>query len=175
MNVTRRIFVIRHASYIFLMLVFYIVQTVPGLLVFFRVRPLLVIPAAMAIAMFEGEFVGGLYGAFAGLLCDAAGNTLFGLSGFLVAVCCIFAGMLVIYLIRNNLMSCLLFVAAALLLRGGIVWLFTWGIWGYPGGWKLLAFYTLPAAALTLALTAPVFLLVRWFHGRLRQYKEDAR
>ena len=175
MNNTRKIFVIRHSVYTLLMLLFYVGQTVPGLFIFSRIKPLLVIPAAIAVAMFEGEFVGGLYGAFAGLLCDATGGTLFGLSGFVIAVCCIFAGMLVIYLVRCNLFSCMLFVAVALLLRGGIVWVFSWGIWGYENGWKLFALYTFPAAMIALVLSAPVYLLVRRFHDWLAAYEEETR
>ena len=49
----------------------YVLQCTPGFLEIMEVKPILLIPAAITLAMFEGEFIGGLYGAFAGLLCGA--------------------------------------------------------------------------------------------------------
>ena len=53
----------------------YIIQTTPGLFEFFGIKPILVLPACICIAVFEGEFAGGLFGFFAGLLCDSASET----------------------------------------------------------------------------------------------------
>ena len=55
----------KYLLYAGLVLLCYILQNTPGFLEIFGVKPFLVIPAVLAIAMFEGEFVGALYGALA--------------------------------------------------------------------------------------------------------------
>ena len=42
--------------------------------------PLLIIPLATAVAMFEGELAAGVFGVFCGLMLDMASGTLLGFS-----------------------------------------------------------------------------------------------
>lgn len=164
--------VLRHVFYSLLLLVLYVVQTTPGLLVIGGVKPLLVIPAAVAIAMCEGEFVGGIYGAVAGIFCDVAGTSMFGFNGLFICLFCIGAGLAVIYLLRNNLLGCLLFVLATLLVRGSVEFLFAYGMWGHEHVGRLYARYTLPTIFFTLLLTAPVYLLIRRVHRRSAEARQ---
>lgn len=55
----------KHLIYCFGLIFCYVLQTTPGFLQIFGVKPFLVIPAVIAIAMQEGEFTGALYGALA--------------------------------------------------------------------------------------------------------------
>lgn len=48
----------KFATYIVVMVLLYILQTTPGFLTVFGVKPNFVIPAAVCIAMHEGEFTG---------------------------------------------------------------------------------------------------------------------
>lgn len=148
------------------MLWVYVLQTTPGLFVIRGVKPVLVVPFALAIAMHEGEFVGGIYGAAAGLLCDVSGGSLFGYNGFFLALFCIASGLLVIYLLRCNLLGCILFVLVTMLVRGSLEFLFAYGMWGYPDVWKIYLFYTLPTAGYTVAVSPLLFWMVRALYRR---------
>ena len=75
----------KYAAYAMILLVLYVLQTTPGLFVVYGAKPMLVVPAAIAIAMHEGELVGGLFGALAGLLCDMGSSMLFGFNGLFIA------------------------------------------------------------------------------------------
>lgn len=167
MNITR------HLVYVILMLLFYVIQSVPHLFRVYGVKPIWVVPVAVAIAMFEGEFAGGIYGAFAGLLCDTGGFLLFGFNGFVVSICCIAAGLLVIYLMRRNLLTCLLFVFVTLLLRGSLEYFFAYGMWQYKDARSIYLTSTLPSAAYSILIMIPVFYLIRAIHNRLSPYEED--
>jgi hypothetical protein len=132
-----------------------------------------VIPAAICIAMFEGEFVGGIYGASAGLLCDAAavprqtgGSVLFGMSGFLLCALCVAVGLLIIYLLRCNLLGCMLFVAAITLALGSLEFLCAYGMWGHENGWKIYVYHNLPVVGYTLLVTPLLFFAIRGIHNR---------
>lgn len=70
--------VIRYLAYVLEFLVLFMLQEAPGLLPnIFGVRPVLIFPAAVTIAMFEDEVPAMAFGVVGGLFCD------FGLSGML--------------------------------------------------------------------------------------------
>lgn len=164
MRSTKHVTVIKHVFYCLLFLLLYIVQTVPGLFQIYGVKPNLLIPAAIALAMFEGEFLGGIYGALAGLLCDMGGVLLFGFNGFLTCLYCIAVGLLIIYLMRCNPLGCVLFTALFMLSRGSLEFLFAYGMWGYENVWKLYLYQTLPEAAYTAVVSPILFWLIRWLY-----------
>jgi len=164
MNRTNRMLTFKYASYALLLILLYVLQTVPGLFVLFRVKPVWVVSAAIAIAMMEGEFTGGVYGALAGLLCDMGGFSLFGFKGFFVCICCVGAGLLTIYLMHNSAWSALLFVLVTLTLTMSLEYYFAYGIWGHDSGWKVYTFQVLPTILYSV-LTAPIpYLIVRRMH-----------
>lgn len=173
MSSAARINIARHFIFVVLMLLFYVLQSVPGLFQIYGVKPILVISVAVAISMFEGEFAGGIYGALAGLLCDTGGFLLFGFNGFIVMLCCVVSGLLVIYLMRRNLLSCLLFVFVTLLLRGSLEYFFAYGMWQYAGAWKLYTTSTLPVIGYSTVVAAPIFYLIRFICHKLSPYEED--
>lgn len=169
MSRTKKLLMLKYTLYTLLILLLYIVQTTPGLFAIAGIKPLLVVPPALAIAMYEKELAGGLYGALAGILCDASSSSLFGFNGFFIALFCMAAGLLVTYLLHRNLLNCLFFTGATLLVRGSVEFLFAYGMWGHESVWKLFAFYTLPALLYTLAVTAPIYWLVRYMYRRFEE------
>lgn len=178
MNRTKHILITKHALYSLILLFLYVIQTTPGVFSIFGSKPIWVIPFAVALSMFEGEFVGGIYGAVAGLLCDMSGFSLlgridniggysiFGFNGLVVCICCVAAGLLVIYLMRCNLFGCLIFVGALMLLRGSLDVLFSYQMWGYDSVWKVYVFQMIPCALYTTAVSPLMFWLVRRLYGR---------
>lgn len=72
---------IRYLAYTLELLVLFMLQETPGLLpAIYGVRPVLVLPAGLAIAMFEEETPAMAFGIAAGLFCD------FGYSGVLLSL-----------------------------------------------------------------------------------------
>jgi len=173
MNRTKVVLVIKYTAYGLLLLFLYVLQTTPGLFVILGSKPMLVVPAAIAIAMYEGEFTGGLYGAFAGLLCDMAGRMLFGFNGLFLTFFCIAAGLLVIYLMHCNVWNAMLYVFLAMLATGSLEFLFGYGMWGFYGVWRIYVFHTIPLILYTTAVTPLLFWLVRRMHAKAQ--KEMAR
>ena len=166
MNRTTKILVFKHAVYVFFLLFCYILQTTPDLFVLAGVKPILVIPFAVVIAMQEGEFVGCIYGAVAGLLHDVNSSALFGYNALISAVCCTLIGLCVIYLVRYNLLGCLMFVSVTLFIQESIAFLFAYGMWGHEQVWKLYVFYTLPTILYSVLATIPIFAVLRWLFYR---------
>ena len=166
MNRTKSIKVAKYTIYALLLLLLYILQTVPGLFVLFETKPVWMVAAAVAIAMLEGEFVGGIYGAAAGLLCDMGGFSLFGFNGFFVSLCCILTGLLVIYLMYCNIWGCLLCVFITMLVCNGLEYVFTFGIWEYEAEWKLFTMKALPTVLYSTLITPIPYFLVRGIYNK---------
>lgn len=173
MNTTARLGVLKHVIYVVLIVLLYVLGSVPGLFVIREIKPVWIIPAAVSIAMLEGEFVGGIYGAFAGLLCDVGSFLLFGFNGFILTICCAAAGFLVINLMRCNLFTCLLFAFFTLLIRGSLEYFFSFGMWNYENAATIYTNNTFPTVLYSTAAAVPLFLLFRLLHRRFEVFGED--
>jgi len=158
----------KHFLYVLLILLLYVLQTTPRLFEIYGVKPMLVIPAAIAIAMHEGELTGGIYGAFAGLLCDMGGFGLFGFNGVVFLLAGVSAGLLIIYMMKCSAANCVLYVLLAMLLRGSVYYMFAFGMWDYEQAWRIYAFQILPTVAYTAVSAIPVFCVFQFVYRRVR-------
>ncbi len=173
MNEKLRIRIAQQVVYVLLMVALYVLQTTPGFLEVAGTRPNLVVPAAICIAMLEGEFLGGLYGALAGVLCDLSGMAIFGFNGIILLVAGVVAGLAFIYLLRPCLSNFLLLTLGALCIRGLLDYFLNYYMWGYDQVWRVLAWEILPVVLYTTLLAPLPYLLYRWVFGRFCQLLED--
>jgi cell shape-determining protein MreD len=162
----------KHVVYGVLLLLFYVIQTTPRLFEIAGVKPVWVLPLAIAVAMHEGEFTGGVYGALAGLLCDTGGFGLFGFNGFIFCLGAVAAGLLIIYLMQCNVGGCMLFVLVIMFLRGSIGYMFAYGIWDFENVWRIYLTHTMPIAVYTAVAAMPVYYLVRTIYRRFAEEEE---
>ena len=132
-------------------------------------RPILIIPVVVSIAMFVGPIGGAAAGIAGGLLWDLYADRLFGFNAILLLAICCACGLLVRLLIRNNLLSALLMVTAALLIQGLFDWFFNYVLLG--GGEPLyhLLHLTLPNIVYTLVLSPLLYGGVRFTARLLRR------
>lgn len=166
MTSKKHVVFLRYASYVLLLLLLYVLQTTPRLFSVGEVKPVLLVPAAVCIAMFEGELVGGILGALAGLLCDLASFTIFGFNGILVLGCCVAVGLLTTYLMQLKLTNALLLGFAALFLRGLLEFFFYFQMWGFENGHRIFLFSTLPCILYSTVVIIPMYYLAQ----RMKRY-----
>jgi len=173
MNKAKIVIITKYVAYGLVLLALYVLQTTPGLFVIFGSKPMLVVPAAIAIAMHEGEFVGGFYGAFAGLLCDMSSSLLFGFNGFLLTFFCVVAGLLVTHFMHDNIWNAMLFTLVTTLAIGSLEFLFGYGMWGLPNVSIIYTHSTLPLIAYTTVVAPLMFWPVRLIYRRARRAVEN--
>ena len=158
--------VLKFLVYALIVFAAYIIQTTPGLIEFLGVKPILVLPACICIAVFEGEFAGGLFGFFFGLFCDSTSETVFGFNALIYLVFCVLAGLLTIYVFRRSTMNVMLLCLGALFLRSGLEFFFTFMLYGYE---NLDAyFYTqiAPQIVFSAIFSFPFCELFRWLNKK---------
>ena len=80
--------IVKWICYALLGLLCAVLQTTPGLFQFGAAKPLWLLPLALAVAVFEGEFAGAVFGAVCGLMWDwLAGRTVGMLALELLLLC----------------------------------------------------------------------------------------
>lgn len=138
-----------------------------------EIRICFLLPLTVIIAMFEKEFAGMLFGLLAGCLWDFSTATVDGMKAlFLTIVGCV-CGLLVRYIMRNNLLSALVLCGTTVLLFNVSHWLIY--VTPYEQGMfaALLRFY-LPQILVTLLSVPFIYFLIR---ALIKKYRvsEDGR
>lgn len=165
--------VIKYAMYVTGMVLLFVIQSIPNFIMIFGVKPNLVVAAAIAIAVYEDEFLGGLFGALAGLLCDLGGFSIFGFNSIIFLISGVITGLLIIYMLRPTVINYMLLLAGAMLTRGLLDYLLNFFMWGYPGSEKLLYAQILPSVLYTAAAGIPLFWLYGWLHRGFQSHLEE--
>ncbi len=157
--------IIRYFAYTVEILVLYVVEQTPGLFPeLFGARPVPVLTAAIAVAMFESETAGMAFGLLAGLLTDLGmGNTL-GFHALLAAVFCYAVGVMAKNLIQTNLLTALLLGAGILAFVFFFQWLFFYVFNPHnTAPWYALTSRYFPRFVYTLAFMPILYLFNRAF------------
>ena len=143
---------IKWIAYIIELFLVAVVQSTPNLLPeFLGVKPLLLIVFAVSIAMFEGEGAGIVIGLVAGLLMDLSTSSVFGFYALTIMIVCYACGSLVVFLMRNNIVTAMVLAFCAVLIIGILRWFFFFVLWGDTKMWYYLYAIMLPQLVYTTA------------------------
>ena len=151
---------LKWVCYTLVLLLLFGLQSSPGLLSIGGVKPVLIIPAAISVALFENEAGSGAFGLAAGLLWDLSAAKLFGFYGMVLMICCVCVALLSMYFVKVNWSNALLLTAAAGFLCTIWNFVFYYLIWRYEDVWYCLLRLLL-VLLYTVALSVPVYLLIR--------------
>ena len=130
--------IVKWICYALLGLLCAVLQTTPGLFQFGAAKPLWLLPLALAVAVFEGEFAGAVFG----------------------------AGMQLYF--KNSAANFALIASAAALLVLTLDWLFFYYMPGYSGAASRWLWFVLPTAALSVPVCFPLFGVVRRIHEEFK-------
>ena len=143
-------------------------QTTPGLLQLGQAKPLFILPLCLAVAVYEGEFAGALFGAVSGLLWDyTAGRTVGMLALELLLLCFGVSVLVQLYLQVNPGNFAAVNTMTALLVLS-LDWLFFYYMPGYAGAALRYIAFVLPSAVLTIPAALLAFWLVQRIHDGFR-------
>lgn len=165
---TRRVF--RWILYFLELVVFYVLQTTPGIIpAVSGARPVLLIPIAITIAMFEGDVGGMVIGIVAGLLIDMGGSDILGFHAIVLAILCFVLGSMTMQIFRTNLLVALLSALVAVPLVTVLQWVFFYILPGYGDAQYVFMTSILPKMVYTFAVTPLFYLFNRVIALRLSE------
>ena len=141
-------------------------QPTPGLFRLGQAKPLFILPLCLAVAVYEGEFAGALFGAVGGLLWDYTAGRTVGLLALGLLVLGFVASIIVRMYLQQSSANFLLLVAGSALLLLSTDFLFFYAMRGYPNGLQQYCTVVLPTLIFTAALSPLAFVGVRAVHVR---------
>ena len=159
---------LKWGCYVLALFVCAALQTTPGLFQLGQAKPLFILPLCLAVAVYEGEFAGALFGAVGGLLWDyAAGRTVGMLARELLLLCFGVAVLVQLYLQVNPGNFAAVNTITALLVLS-LDWLFFYYMPGYSGAASRWLWFVLPTAVLSVPVCFPLFGVVRRIHEEFK-------
>lgn len=140
----------------------------PGLLQLGQAKPLFILPLCLAVAVYEGEFAGALFGAVSGLLWDyTAGRTVGMLALELLLLCFALSVLVQVYLQGSTWNFALISTGTALVVLS-LDWLFFYYMPGYSWALSRWLTFVLPSAMMTLVPSLVLFSLVRHIYSAFK-------
>ena len=163
--------IVKWICYALLGLLCAVLQTTPGLFQFGAAKPLWLLPLALAVAVFEGEFAGAVFGAVCGLMWDwLAGRTVGMLALELLLLCFAVSAVMQLYF-KNSAANFVLIASAAALLVLTLDWLFFYYMPGLQRRSRPLA--VVCSARRSVPLRVPCCLLSPSCFGVVRRIHEE--
>ena len=160
--------IVKWICYALLGLLCAVLQTTPGLFQFGAVKPLWLLPLALAVAVFEGEFAGAVFGAVCGLMWDwLAGRTVGMLALELLLLCFALSVLVQVYLQGSTWNFALISTGTALVVLS-LDWLFFYYMPGYSWALSRWLTFVLPSAMMTLVPSLMLFSLVRHIYSAFK-------
>lgn len=147
--------------YSLLLFLLIVIQTTPNLLEIKGTKPILVIPLAVFIAVFEGEISSFVFAVITGIVWDMQSNKILGFSSIIISICCVAVAMLVIYLIRANIVNCCILSAGVTGIYCLLDFICYYFIWGYDGMWYLVVSHFIPMIIYTTVVSPLIFIIVK--------------
>ena len=163
--------ILRWSLYSAALLLFYLFATNPIIRGF---CPLLIIPLATAVAMYEGDLAAGVFGTFCGLMLDMAnGVVVTGFSALWLLCLCPVISLVSRFLIKVNILSHLVMNAVVAIVMAFLDMIFLHWVW--EGAASAISFRVsvLPAYGGAVLFSAPVYLLVWFINKKLRPGEQD--
>lgn len=156
------------AAYSLMLLVAATLQTLPGRFTIGGAKPIFILPLCLAVALFEGEYAGALFGAVCGLLWDYTAGRTVGMLALEMMLLCFAVGVLVQLYLQSAPGNFAVISAAAALLVLSCDWLFFYRMPGYSGSAQRYLWFVLPSAALTIPASLVEFAIVRHIYNKFK-------
>ena len=135
--------------YALLMLLCTVLQTLPGLFRLGEAKPLWLLPLALAVAVEEGEFAGGIFGAVCGLMWDYTAGRTVGMLALELMILCFGVSVVVQLYLKDTPSNFVLLAVTCALLVLSADWLFFYYMPGYAGAGERFLWVVLPSALMT--------------------------
>lgn len=173
MSDRNRMKTIRFFAYGIELLALFVLQETPGLIpAVFGSRPVLVLPAALSIAMFEGQTASMAFGIAGGVLIDFGLSSMLGFHALLLAAGCYLISLVAANLFQTNFLTAMLLAALAAAAVFLLQWVFFFVLSGYAhAGYALWAHY-LPMFCYTAAFVPLVYYFNRALALQIRSKEE---
>ena len=124
-------------------------------------KPVILVPLALAIAVNNNQYGSVFTGAVCGFLIDIACGKLFGYNAVILAFFCIVVSLVFELYLRNKFVNFMLITAAASYIQCRLDYRFYYKIWNYDNVERIFVHYTLKIWLYTIISAVFVFLIIK--------------
>lgn len=153
---------VRFFAYVIEILIIYILEQTPNLIPsVYGVRPVILVPVAVMIALFEGHVVGAVFGFFIGLLLDVGATG--GIGFYSIATTCLgfLAGNFAQKIIKFNLITSVAVAIAFIFAFYAVHFLVEFLFFGYADRFYALVNHYLTASLYTAVLSPLIYFFTK--------------
>ncbi len=147
--------------YALLLILCAVLQTTPGLLQIGSVKPIFILPLCVAVAAYEGEFAGALFGMVGGLMWDYTAGVIVGIFAILMLVFCFLVSLMVQMYLRCTKFNYFLICVVCNTLVLSVNFMFFYYMPGYENAWYEYGSVVIPMIFYGALLSMPLFGVVR--------------
>lgn len=124
-------------------------------------KPILLIPAALCIAVNNGQICAAITGAVCGFLIDISCGKIIGYNAVILAVFCILISLIFELYLKNRFLNILIASAITSFIIGWLDYKFYYEIWNYDNVNRIFSKVTLPVCVYTIISTIVVYLVIK--------------
>lgn len=157
----------KHIFFILFIVSFFILQSTPDFLAFKNIKPVLIIPAVLTVPIVDDEFTSGMYGAFAGMLCDTTGSLAFGFNAMILLVFCVIAALLVKTFLHSSLFVNLVFSTVCVFVSLSAQFIFSYAIWRLDMLKQLYLERVVLPSIFTVLVTPLIYIIFKKIYNKL--------
>ncbi len=147
--------------YVLLLMLCAVLQTTPYLFQIASVKPIFILPLCLAVAIYEGEFAGSLFGVVGGLMWDYTAGVVVGIFAILLLLLCFGVSLGVQMYLRCTKFNYFLVCLGANLIALSTHFMFFYYMPGYQDPWYQYGTMVVPMAFYSALFAIPLFLAVR--------------
>lgn len=162
-----RIIASKWTLYVLLLLLGAVLQTTPGLFQIGGVKPIFILPLCIAIAAYEGEFAGALFGALGGMMWDYTAGVIIGIFAVMMLVLCFLVSLMIQLYLRCTRFNYFLICVGCNLIVLSTNFMFFYYMPGYDSPWYQFGTVVVPMAFYSAMFALPVFWVVRYIKEQL--------
>ena len=161
---------IRRVVFVLAILLVSAIQNTPHLFPeIFGAHAFLLLPLIISISMFERDIASTMLGILAGSLWDVSSSWGDGFNAVYLMIMATVTGMIINYLLRNNLSTAFLISGISIVIYILLHWFFFVICRGVEGGGLLLFTFYFPSAIYTFLFTPVFYILIRSFMKKLKE------
>lgn len=161
--------IIRWVLYILIMIVSYIGMCITNSTI---PDPILLIPVALCIAMWQGPVASALAGCICGLMIDSAMGTVAGYHALMLMWICTVISLMFMFVLRKHFINILIITSVSTVLISALDYLFIYAIWGYDKNAWIFSHMYLPSILMTIIACVPVYYLIKVITVKFGHIKE---
>ncbi len=124
-------------------------------------KPLLLTPAALCIAVGNDQIASAVTGAVCGFLLDISCGRLFGYNAVILTFFCIAVSLIFDLYLRNRFINILIVCTAVSFIQCWLDYKFYYEIWNYENTERIFHEYTLPVWGLTVIASVFIYLIIK--------------